>query len=113
MRDLTERELDILRCRSIFPEQLIKRLKLLYQLDREFQFNRSELARYLKSQGLYGYSRRQIVRLIGNPVFNCYEYKQLLKLVEKGKLDSMVLELHCARRVQVKINRLITGEYRP
>jgi len=90
---------------SKMPSDLTRKLRLLYQLDRAFMFNRRELSNYLRDCGLNGYSERSLGRIMGTPVICPHCYKFLLDQVKTGLLDPILLELWCQSAVFSRIVR--------
>jgi hypothetical protein len=52
------------------PDELVIRYNILTALDNTFDFNRTKLAQFLREQGLTGYSRQHLYKLLGPPLFN-------------------------------------------
>lgn len=107
MKNLTDRQLDTLK--NKYLSGLPKRLSLLLELDIECRFNRRKLSSYLKKHKLYGYSPRQLKRLLGAPILTTTEFKLLNRMVEQGKIDSVLLRLIISKSLYRKIGELSNG----
>jgi hypothetical protein len=87
---LNTRELEILK--NKLPREKMERLNILLKLDVAFDFNRTALAEFLESQGLIGYSRPHLYKMLGNPVLSSEEYRVLnMVFVRIGKPDLVPL----------------------
>jgi hypothetical protein len=87
---LNRREFEILK--NKLPRQKMERVNILLKLDVAFNFNRTSLAEFLERQGLIGYSRANIYKLLGSPVLNSEEYKVLERVcVRIGQSDLVPL----------------------
>ncbi len=91
-REITDWEFQVLNDK--LPRQSLLRDNLLLQLDVNFRFNRTKVANFLKSNGLQGYSRQHIYKIIGPPVFNSTEYTIIAKAltrVDESHLLSLLI----------------------
>jgi len=96
---LNARELEILR--NKLPREKMKRLNILLKLDVAFNFNRTALAEFLESQGLTGYSRPHLYKMLGNPVVSSEEYKILNRVfvrIGKPELVPLIVSHSAARQ---------------
>jgi hypothetical protein len=74
------------------PSARIERINILLRLDVAFNFNRTKLTEFLKSQELIGYSRSHLYKLLGNPVLSSEEYNVLNRVFERiGKTELLPL----------------------
>jgi len=88
--ELNEFQLRILKDK--LPRQEIQRRNLLLELDVAFEFNRTELARFLEGYGLIGYSRSHLYKILGAPVLRAEEHKVLKEVLFRiGEPDLLPL----------------------
>jgi hypothetical protein len=87
---LNEHDLQILR--NKLPRQEIQRKNILLELDVAFNFNRTKLAEFLANNGLIGYSRTHLYKILGPPVLRADEYRTMKKVfIRIGKPDLLPL----------------------
>ncbi len=93
--ELNPWQLDILK--NKLPSQAVLRFNVLLALDVFFRFNRTRLAKCLESNCLLGYSRANLYKILGSPVFTPDAYESLFKAF--GTEDSEILGLILARAI--------------
>jgi hypothetical protein len=103
---LNEWQLQILR-NKLHSERVL-RYNILSDLDIAFEFNRSALARYLAKQGLTGYSRQHLYKLLGNPIVCSKEYV-IMKRVFSRIGEPSLLPLMIQKKGYKKINYSALG----
>jgi hypothetical protein len=75
--ELNEWEIQVLK--NKLPDQKILRRNILLRLDVALDFNRIKLAQCIAKQGLNGYSRQHLYKILGKPTINSKEYKIMSK----------------------------------
>jgi hypothetical protein len=103
---INEWQLQILK--NKLPCERVFRHNILTSLDIAFEFNRSALARYLAKQGLTGYSRQHLYKLLGNPIVCSKEYV-IMKRVFSRIGEPSLLPLMIQKKGYKKINYSALG----
>jgi hypothetical protein len=96
---LNQRELEILK--NKLPRQKMERVNILLKLDVAFSFNRTRLAEFLRNQGLVGYSRSHLYKMLGNHVVNSVDYAVLKRIslrIGKPEVVPLILSYNVARQ---------------